>query len=124
MTADKIRKIKALMNDSASTENEKLICRNLLASVSEEIGKETEDWREDLYKEMEHVWVTRYGVRVNIKDMKSSHLVNTILYIRRYISEEILEDIPIYINMMKEAKKRGFDGAVNYEQQKVVNFIS
>ena len=123
MTTDKIRKIKALMNDSASTENEKEICKNLLNSIPP-INAGLDKWSEYLYQGMEYIWITRYGVRINIKDMKSGHLVNTILYIRRSISEDILEDIPIYKNMMKEAEKRGFAGAMNYGQPKVTNFIS
>ena len=128
MKADKIRKLKALMNDKAATENEREICARLIESYKnapDDYSAEKEyDWREDLYKNLHEMWTTRDGRRLHIKDMDAGHLINTIFYIRRTLdNDDLLKDIPIYQNMIKEAEKRGFAGAIYAGQAQATHTV-
>lgn len=49
------------------------------------------------------VWTTREGIRVKIKDMTDSHLLNTEAFLRR---NKIDHECPQYDVMLKQIKKR------------------
>lgn len=49
------------------------------------------------------VWTTKEGIRVKVKDMTDSHLLNTEAFLRR---KKITEDWPQYVVMLKQIKKR------------------
>jgi hypothetical protein len=113
MTPDKIEKIKALMNDPASTPNEKEICARILSSLGEEpLSEKDEKWRESMFAHLSDIWYSRFGEPVKISDMDTSYLANTIFFIRRNtdIPLSILEEVPVYVNMTNELIKRGFGG--------------
>ena len=119
------------MNDPAATPNEKEICARLIKSYeasdrkgdSPDFGEEY-NWREDMYRNLHEMWTMRTGEQIHITDMDAGHLINTIFYIRRTINDdELLQEIPIYANMIKEAEKRGFAGVIYAGQEKSTNVL-